>query len=173
MNDKMIDLEEQISFELVYEKYVQAVCQYAQYTMNLSSQDAEDITSEAFLALFQSWDEIRHKTYPALFSWLRKAVRFLVYRKNQMEMRLPTLSFEELMDIGADADLFEDFAERSSYLEKMRLLQKKLNTEDYQLFEELVVERRDIVQIAQRRNVSVDSLYVRWHRLRKKIQKLL
>ena len=59
------------------------------------------------------------------------------------------------------------------YQEKMQLLKNKLTVQEYQLFEEVVIRRYDIHCIAQSENVSVNALYIRWHRLRKKIQGFL
>ncbi len=173
MNRNTMDLEKQILFEIVYKKYSQAICNYAQYTLCLSKQEAEDITSEAFLTLLQSWENVEKTTYPALFAWLRTAVRFLIQKKNQKEQKLSLLSFDEISDVAADTDLQASFMERSEYHEKLQLIRDNLNVDEYQLFEEIVIKQSEFLQVAKKQNVNVDTLYVRWHRLRKKIQIIL
>ena len=173
MNRNTMDLEKQILFEAVYKKYSPAICNYAQYTMCLSRQEAEDITSEAFLALLQSWSHIEKKTYPALFAWLRTAVHFLIQKKNQKEQKLSLLSFEEISDVASDTDLQASFMARSGYDEKLQLIRDNLKFDEYQLFEDVVIQRHEFLQIARKQKVNVDAVYVRWHRLRKKIQIIL
>ena len=53
----------------------------------------------------------------------------------------------------------------------MQKIKNDLNSEEYQLFEDIIVKGRNITLIAKEKNINVNTLNSRWFRLQKKIRK--
>lgn len=177
MNHQTIDRQKRLCFEEVYKKYKHAVLVYAKRNMALSETDAEDVVSEAFLKLFEIWQDFESETYSVVLFWLMKTIRFLTYSKRKREMRMPTVSFEEIgnddIDIEIEIEMQSFFIDESVYREKLQRIKSNLSAEEYRLFEEIVLKRRDILRIAEKENININTLYSQWRRLRMKIKKIL
>jgi len=168
MDHEWTDLEERIIFEDLYEQYKANIFLYAYHSMALSGEAAQDVTSEAFLKLLEIWKNFEPKTAPAALAWLRRTVQYLAYNRKRRDLRLPTVSLQEVRDCEAVA-----VDSPGSYEEHLRRIRGALSPEDYRLFEEIVIEQKNLRQIAERMNVTPGAVKTRWFRLRKKIQKIL
>lgn len=173
MNHQTIDRQNRLCFEEVYKKYKHAVLVYAKRNMALSETDAEDVVSEAFLKLFEIWQDFESETYSVVLFWLMKTIRFLTYSKRKREMRMPTVSFEEIDEADIDVEMQAAFIDENAYREKLQRIKSNLSAEEYRLFEEIVLKRRDILRIAEKENININTLYSQWRRLRMKIKKIL
>ncbi len=169
MNQHQTTTEEHISFEELYRRHATDLFLYVFHTLNHPKEVAEDITSEAFISLFEKWDEFKPKHYPAMVAYLRKTVRFLSYNYNRKEQHLPTVSLDEISDQGYRFDPLGD----SIYEEHLKRIRQYTTSEEYQLFEDIVIRNYPLKKIAVSMNVSVGALKVRWFRLKKKLQHLI
>lgn len=158
-------------FEEVYKKYRDDIFLYAKQYMRLSDEDAEDITGVAFLELLKIWPCFDPKTDQAVFAWLRKTAQFLTYNKNKKNSKLPTVPLEIISNISVNTDIPETLAEKDLYEKMMQKIKNDLNSEEYQLFEDIIVKGRNITLIAKEKNINVNTLNSRWLRLQKKIRK--
>ena len=52
-------------------------------------------------------------------------------------------------------------------------IKKSLSSEEYRLFEKVVIESCDRKQLAEEMGITTNALKVRWHRVRNKIKKIL
>lgn len=173
MNHQTIDRQNRLCFEDVYKTYNDAILVYAKHTMALSEEEAEDVVSEAFLKLFEIWRDFEWESCSSVLYWLKKTVRFLTYSKRKREKHLPTVSFEEIDEADIDVEMQAAFIDENAYREKLQKIKNNLSAEEYRLFEEIVLKRRDILQIAEKENININTLYSQWRRLRMKIKKFL
>lgn len=169
MNDGMAQKQEDISFTEFYKNYKKDFFYYTNSVIGISECEVEDVIGEAFLLLFESWEHIENKTPLALTVWMRKTVRYLIYNQNRRNQKLSTVSMEEIRDIQTQ---FSDM-EQETYEELLTRIQSNLASDEYRLFVQIVVLRKSFPKIAKEMNVTTDALYVRWFRLRKKIQGFL
>ena len=86
---------------------------------------------------------------------------------------MPTVSFEEIDEADIDVEMQAAFIDENAYREKLQRIKSNLSAEEYRLFEEIVLKRRDILQIAEKENININTLYSQWRRLRMKIKKFL
>ena len=169
MNDGMAQKQEDISFTEFYKNYKKDFFYYTNRVIGISECEVEDVIGEAFLLLFESWEHIENKTPLALTGWMRKTVRYLIYNQNRRNQKLSTVSMEEIRDIQTQ---FSDM-EQETYEELLTRIQSNLASDEYRLFVQIVVLCKSFPKIAKEMNVTTDALYVRWFRLRKKIQGFL
>ncbi|MBR6744569.1 MAG: sigma-70 family RNA polymerase sigma factor [Clostridia bacterium] len=173
MTDKTVTSQNLQCFEDIYIKYRDHIILYVKRQMHLSDEDAKDITTDAFLTLLKTWQDFEPKTEQAAVIWLKKTARFLTYNHNRKQSRLPTVSLGAMFDVPMDIDIPNMCAEKELYEKMMQKIKDQLSAEEYQLFEDIIMKECDIVQIAQKKNINVNTLYSRWRRLQKKIQHFL
>ena len=169
MNNECVSGEDQISFEDLYMNYETDIFLYAHHSMNLSEEEAHDVKNEAFLTLLKVWRDFKPKTYPSAVSFLRKTVQFLSYNLKRKELRLPQVSFQEIKDEEARGIIMDSIA----YEDHIKQIKSELTPEEYQLFEDILIHRRDKKKLAAKMGISTNTLKVRWHRVRNKIKKIL
>ena len=93
------------------------------------------------------------------------------YNKNKKNSKLPTVPLEIISNISVNTDIPETLAEKDLYEKMMQKIKNDLNSEEYQLFEDIIVKGRNITLIAKEKNINVNTLNSRWFRLQKKIRK--
>lgn len=169
MNNECVSGEDQISFEDLYMNYETDIFLYAHHSMNLSEEEAHDVKNEAFLTLLKVWRDFKPKTYPSAVSFLRKTVQFLSYNLKRKELRLPQVSFQEIKDEEARGIIMDSI----TYEDHIKQIKSELTPEEYQLFEDILIHRRDKKKLAAKMGISTNTLKVRWHRVRNKIKKIL
>lgn len=169
MTEGKIQKQEEISFADFYRNYWEDFFYYAKNVKGVAEWEAEDVIGEAFLLLFESWNHIKNKTPLVLTAWMRKTVRHLIYNQNRRKQHLPTVPVEEIRDMQIQ---FSDM-EQETYEELLARIQTNLDSDEYRLFVQIVVLRKSLPKVAKEMNVTTDALYVRWFRLRKKIQSFL
>ena len=135
----------------------------------LPDDEVQDITGDAFVLLLEAWSNLESKKPSGLIAWTRKTARFLVYNHNRKKRILPIVSFNDINDIATQY-FYMDWEICNDMLE---LIKSKLNENEYRLFSEIVIKRKSFPLIAKEMNLTVNALYVRWSRLRKKIQSFL
>ncbi len=169
MTDAQIQEQKEISFEEFYKSYQEDLFYYAQAHTEMSTEDTEDILGEAFLLLFQSWERIEQKTPLLLIVWMRKTIRYLNYNQNRKKHRFSIVSLDDVQNLQTQ---FFDMKE-NAYAELLACIQRHLTADEYRLFMEIVIFQKSFSLIAKELNMKTDTLYVRWFRLRKKIQSFL
>ena len=173
MTDKTITSQNLQYIENIYIRYSKDIFLYLTQHLRLSDEDAKDITNDAFLELLKIWQDFEPKTERAAVIWLRRTAQFLTYNNNRRQSALPAISLEAISHIPANTDVLNTLAEKEAYEKILRKIKSKLSAEEYQLFEDVVLRRRDIVRLAQEKNININTLYSRWRRLQKKIQRFL
>ena len=169
MNNNCANGEDWITFEDLYRNYKTDIFLYAHHSMNLSEEEAHDVKNEAFLTLLKVWRDFKPKTYPSAVSFLRKTVQFLSYNLKRKEQHLSTVSFQEIKDEEARGTIMDSI----TYEDHIKQIKSELTPEEYQLFEDILIHRRDKKKLAAKMGISANALKVRWHRVRNKIKKIL
>lgn len=169
MNNNSINSQEELTFEQLYRQYYADILLYARYSLNNPEETAKDITSDAFTKLLGKWSDFNPKTSSALIAWLRKTARFLTYNHNRKEQKLPTIPLEDITDHEDQTTSIET----CTYEEHIKHIKNELTEEEFHLFEQIVIYNRTISQIAEKMNISSNTLKVRWFRLKKKIRQIL
>ena len=161
--------QDELTFGEFYMLHREDIFYYVQKISGLPDDEVQDITGDAFVLLLESWSKLENKNHSGLLAWIRKTARFLVYNHNRKKRILPTVSLDDINDISTqyfymDWEICNDM---------LSLIKSKLNENEYRLFSDIVIKRKSFPLIAKEMNLTVNALYVRWSRLRKKIQSFL
>ena len=169
MINNTIHSQDELTFGEFYMLHKEDIFYYVQKMSGLPDDEVQDITSDAFVLLLEAWSNLESKNPSGLIAWTRKTARFLVYNHNRKKQILPIVSFNDINDIATQY-FYMDWEICNDMLE---LIKSKLNENEYRLFSEIVIKRKSFPLIAKEMNLTVNALYVRWSRLRKKIQSFL
>ena len=169
MTNDAIQNRDELTFDEFYLLHREDIFYYVQKMSGLPNEEVQDITSDAFVILLQSWSTLTSKTQHGLLAWMRKTARFLIYNLNHKKRLLPTISLDDVSDISTQY-FYMDWEICN---EMLGLIKNKLNENEYRLFSEIVIKRKSFPLIAKEMNLTVNALHVRWSRLRKKIQGFL
>ena len=120
---------ENITFERLYEKYYTDIVLSVQYANRLSADEAEDITTEAFVRLLEIWRDFEPKAVLTALVWLRKTACNLTYNRNRKKERLPTVSIEEIAE-PADRPSHSDDLEPYRYEAYLDQIKRSLTREE-------------------------------------------
>lgn len=137
-----------------------------------SAAEAEDVVQEAFILAVQK--DIR--THEAPLGWLLKTVDHLCRRRIEKAARSQRQQQAICQDqapahLPAEtAELPEDEAEAQALL---TLMEDFLSAQDWELLRACCLEGKTPGDIAQARNLSVNAIRVRLHRIRKRLKILL
>ena len=166
MINNTIHSQDELTFGEFYMLHKEDIFYYVQKMSGLPDDEVQDITGDAFVLLLEAWSNLESKKPSGLIAWTRKTARFLVYNHNRKKRILPIVSFNDINDIATQY-FYMDWEICNDMLE---LIKSKLNENEYRLFSEIVIKRKSFPLIAKEMNLTVNALYVRWSRLRKKIQ---
>lgn len=115
------------AFQALYDRWVVSAYQYF-YFRTLDASSAEDLTSQLFLAVYQSLAHYRHQGHFA--SWLFTIARNLAnkeYRKNRLE-----LAMELDHELVSASDPPEEYGQKEE-IEALKLLIRSLPTKEQEL----------------------------------------
>ena len=169
MNTRSKSPVKEITFETLYRTHYNNILYYAIYKMENSKETAEDITGEAFTILYEIWDTFHPKTERPLLKWLRKTVRYKTYNYNRKAQKLPTIPIEQIQDMEDPLDIIENSV---TYEEHIKRVRNQISERDYWLFEKILIENKDMEEIAQMLNVNIKTVRRRWNNVKKKIQEI-
>ena len=136
------------------------------YACNL--QDAEDIAAQALHILWEKWDAIESHSEAGLLRWLLLTAQNLMRDEVKKKRRRPELvSLEEMNDSQhPPAPPEQDEEEYAHYLTE---IMQRLTESDAALFRAKIVEHDSDDAIAVRLGISVNTLRVRWLRVKRRI----
>ena len=136
------------------------------YACNL--QDAEDIAAQALHILWEKWDVIESHSEAGLLRWLLLTAQNLMRDEVKKKRRRPELvSLEEMNDSQhPPAPPEQDEEEYAHYLTE---IMQRLTESDAALFRAKIVEHDSDDAIAVRLGISVNTLRVRWLRVKRRI----
>ena len=160
-------------FKEIYEGYYQKIYHYV-YSCLLNRQDAEDVTSEIFFAIWDNLDRYDQKR-GKLSTWIGTIARHRVqdfWKKAYIGREILT---EEIPDCAVEPKYFH--SENDS-------LKQSENIQLYLMFQRLSLKERDFLElryglelkneeIAELLGISRDAVRVRYDRLLKKCRQLL
>lgn len=170
----------EVTFEQIFTEYYPHICRYCAYRLKDDSH-AEDIASEVFILLAQRWDSIEPHSTPVLATWLYRTARFkLQEHARHLKRRVPTASLDDplILELRELAPLDPttvnpETGEAYTYDEYITLIRESLSEDEFFLFTQIFVKERPTDEIAAELGISPGALYVRWHRIRRRLQRLL
>ena len=166
----------QMTFDQVYIKYRTQIERFLQRQYGCNEQDAQDITSEAFIVLHNKWDTIGTCDEDRIRSFLFRTAKnkSLELRKYQRKHPTPCNLESVSEQVSVDSMIYVDPKEEDKrYLDYIEQIKHKLDKKEFLTFEHLVINKQTPAQTAQELHISEINVRVRWCRIRKKLLKLL
>ena len=161
--------QREMAFDRCYRKHYSAVLCFG-ISRGQSRADAEEIAAEAFVRLWNRWDEMADSDDISIKKWLYVTAGHIVreYRRRQA----PDIPLEELECVLTDPEGNTPLEEEQfrHYLKKIR---RELSESEWALFQLAFLEQIPYDRIMKRMNIRSEVLRVRIHRLRKKLKKML
>ena len=168
MNNSTNKNEIEISFDQLFEEYYDPIFRFCYHKLNNKS-EAEDITSEVFTSLFSIWNTFSPKTYPVLISWLYKAAQNKVYNQNRKDVKIATITLEEI----SDSEEYTFTPETQTYDDYLQEISSILSQTEYLIFENIFILQKSIDETASDLKMKRNTVKVTLYRLRHKIKKIL
>ena len=161
--------------ERVYEETRAAICSYLLY-LGVPSNQAQEVTQEVFLRLYDSLGQLRH---PQIFEpWLYRltmnaSLDYLRKRKRRPESRMSDLSEQQVMIADARMGTAHDreLQEKKRVREFMGELLGRVSEEDRILLTLKEVEGLSLKELESVYDVNENALKVRLFRARKRVLK--
>lgn len=131
-----------------------------------NTEDAEDITQEIFIKIYQSLDKFRGDS--EFSTWLYR-IAYNTAITEVRKTRKEFLSFDDMTEKIPDHEVVDYFQDSSSEerLQYLDTVLKKLNPEDAFLITLFYLDNRSVQDISQISNLSVSNVKVKLHRIRK------
>lgn len=138
-----------------------------------NTSEAEDVVQDVFLIAAEK--DIRQMENP--LGWLIKTTSNLCLQRLDRVKRDVSLEqrfIQNKLDNSADRSVYTVEREESETdaLLWFLLLEQTLSTEEWELLRKYALEGVPIEELAKEMNVSANRLYVRIHRIRKKLEKI-
>lgn len=165
-SDSSSTSDRQQQFQSLVDANYRSVWQYA-VTLTRGSSEAEDVTHQAFLLVFDRLVEERPIDDPG--QWLRGVVRNLVrewWRKNR---RLPVELADQLCRLAEDVDT-ASVELKSEHEAALAACLEKLTDDERQMVRARYEDGLQITEIAQRREMNVKTTRVRLFRIRERLK---
>jgi RNA polymerase sigma-70 factor (ECF subfamily) len=130
-------MDKEVEFKEIYQKYVKDIYRFSYFSLN-NKENAEDITSDTFIRLYEYGLENLDNVRPWLYKVCRNLIYDRYYRSNMQKnnINIEENEFDELENIFGSKDL------ESAVLDShtVDLIQKELETVDT-LTAEIIVLR--------------------------------
>jgi len=147
---------DQIAFNAVYEKYFSAIYVFCRKLVR-QSDEAEDITTESFIKLFQYHDKIGSQAHIRGFLYVTSRNGCLRYFRDEKRKGAVTLDIERLLH---DEDYIRLNDELDGlYLEALKAAFEKLPERSKELVHKLYIEGVDHQTAADQMKIKLETLY--------------
>lgn len=160
---------EEASFDRIYQKQYTAILSFA-VSRGRSRADAEEIAAEAFVRLWDRWEEMAALDEVSVKKWLYVTAGNIVreYRRRDAS----TVPLEEVECVLHDS-VGEDPLEEAQFSHYLREIERALRPEEWELFRLAFLEQTSYEEIMTRMGLRPQALRVRIHRLRSKLRPML
>ena len=135
-----------------------------------TDEDAFDITQDVFRALVEAYSKLRNKN--AVRKWLYATAHNMIadyYKQMAKESENRTLDNTSDEELGLFYEMTEEVSDEEIEAYKKEAL-SILSEDDKKLYEEAVVLKRKPDDLATEYGISVDAMYKRIERLKKRIK---
>ena len=159
-----MDWKEQ-RFDELFHDYYQSIYKYC-LTIVMNEHTADEVIHEAYVRLWNVWDE--RSSYPPNLNrgWLLRAVEYIIKEKNRQVGPVDINRIAEL--IGNDHDVTEK-NEHLQYEYYIKMARSCLKPRDQELFDLFVLEELTYPEIAERLKIKEVSVRSRITRMRKRL----
>lgn len=159
-----MDSKEKIYDELFHE-YYQSIFKYC-LTIVLDEHVADEIAHEAYVRLWNRWDE-RVSYDPNLNKgWLIRAVEYIIKEKNRQEI---THDIDEIVELVGNDNETAAKNEQMQYEYYIKKVRAYLKPRDQELFDLWVIDELTYPEIAERLKIKEGSVRSRISRIRKRL----
>ena len=174
--EKPAEQAEELSFDDFYRRSFQNLLRYCRASARLSAADAEEIVEDAFVALWKHWGELETHTEIGLHVWTTRSIRLLTAAFFRKKAREPEpMDFEQLIeeaerDPERRASAEDHVIERETYATYLQQIRERLNANERNLFDCVIVGELTVRQTADRLHMKENTVKVSLCRLRKKLR---
>ena len=173
--------EQNITFDYIYKQLYDPVCKYCAVKLGDLAYCAEEAADDAFLLLYQKWDEIENRTKNSYYSWLLKTADFKVKELLRKERRNPqTIAIDDGENgtlnensICSAVNEIDELIENNSYLNYLEIINDALDDKERQIFDCIAIQNYTVNKSAEICGMKPGALYMRWMRMKKKLSKLI
>ena len=166
----------ELTFDESYEVYRSRIERYFQAQFKYTLHDAEDLTAEVFIVLYQKWNEFDSHEKSAISAFLyktatNKATEFQRKQRNQPTLcDLDDVPEENLAQPTKDLDHEEENQKYKHYIDQIKAI---LSPKERITFQYMIDNDCDAHLVAKELNTNVVNVRVRWCRIRRKIAQML
>ena len=171
MTDMTKQTNEQ-TYQNIYRSCFPRLVTYLQRKYACNRQDAEDVAAQALHILWQKWEGLDSRTEAGLLRWLLLTAQNLMRDEIKKKRRGPALiSLEEMTDSQHPSALPDPTPRQieEEYTRYLTEIMQRLSETDAVLFRAKIAEHESDEAIAARLGISVNTLRVRWLRVKRRI----
>ena len=166
-----------ISYDEIFRLRYNTIRRYIAYHIGFDDPSADELTSDVFVLLLRKWNGLESHCLPVLECWLYKAAELKLkeYHRKQKKHPPGEIYYDEIYYAGNTPDdpvADEVFSGRSAD-RKIELIKETLSEDDRAIFEWIFEEEKSIKELAAAMGISENALYVRWHRIKRRLRSLL
>ena len=171
--------EQELPYDIFYKDKFNTFVAFCCSRFEINEPDAEDMVAEAFDLLWKNWDEIQPHDAKSLSLWMYSTLH--KKRKNYFRLRRHNnISYEDYIMTNRTkiemTSYIDDINERDEYelfVKYLVEIEASLTEDNAKLFHMIVVEKRDAEYIAKQLNCKPQNTYLKWHRLKRKLRKII
>ena len=171
--------EQELSYDVFYKDKFNTFVAYCYSRFGINESYAEDMVAEAFDLLWKNWDEIQPHDARSLSLWMHSTL----HKKSQNYSRLKrhnNVSYEEYimtnkskLEMTSYIDEVNEHDEYELFIKYLVDIEAELSESNAKPFHMIVVEKRDAEYIAKKLNCKPQNTYLKWHRLRCRLRKIV
>lgn len=160
------------TYQDIYRSGFPKLVTYLQRRYPCNMQDAEDIAARALHILWPKWDSIEPHTEAGMVRWLFLTAQNLMRDEAKKNRRRPeVISLDEMADSQHPISPPDPTPEQTEeeYSRYLAEIMQHLSESDAALFRAKIVDLEGDESIAARLGLSVNTLRVRWLRVKRRI----
>ncbi len=166
------------TFDDAYKALYPALEQYCINTMRGNTFLGQEVASKSFDVLYIRWDEIEQRERHGLWIWLLHTAnnkKKEILRKQPKTLSLDdpnTLLAIEHDQLKAGRSPNEEL-EYLTYQAYVSQIEKRLKKNDRKIFRKIAIEHSTYKELSEETDKSINSLYLKWMRVRNKVKKII
>ncbi len=161
----------EIDFSAFFKEYYPLVRAYCIARFCIDGYDADDLVSQAFVDLWEQWDNFKESLPPSIYSWLCLRSRSLFIDEYRKRKRAPDeVEYNEELHGIPDID---SAVEDESYQAYVAEIRSRLGERENEIFTAIVEKSLGIDKTAEMLGMTRSGTLTAWYRLRTKLGEIL
>ncbi len=156
----------------IYREYYNRIYNYCLYRIQ-HKYDAEDMTEDVFCLLYNKWEQYKTHDDAAILAFLYRSAYYKIIERGKETTILYGSTEIDIDSLPEGLPIDYAIVENDRYERYISDILRNLTGKDRELFTYVVVDNLRYADIADRLQVSENTVKLRWYRLRRRIKPLI